>query len=182
VHLQTKFTKEMLKTDGLGEWLKENHYDIRFSSSQTEELITIGLLLYSSVFLFRENLKENITKDDGWNPDEEDFPFIFDLSLREFAGPQKRVPMIFVSAEKSKAEQAVRVFSSIYNGAHKDYPNNAPMLFIPLLRMDHSPEYRKKLIYNHEAFLGDEDAITVTGIKCLDSLIVCKHCETPITI
>jgi hypothetical protein len=39
------------------------------------------------------------------------------------------------------------------------------MLFIPLYdNIQHEPAYRQKVIYNHERYIGDEEAICIHGL------------------
>jgi hypothetical protein len=43
----------------------------------------------------------------------------------------KNQKMLFVSAEKSRKDEVIALFKSIYDCTKKSYPNGAMMLFIP---------------------------------------------------
>jgi hypothetical protein len=84
--------------------------------------------------------------------------------------------MIFVSTEKTKTEEVSNLFRTIYDRKPKAYPNGAMMIFIPMNEdTQYSPDYRKKLIFNHESFIGKEDAITINGLQNLNNELSLKN-------
>jgi hypothetical protein len=55
------------------------------------------------------------------------------------------------------------------------YPNASMMLFIPLNKGTHySTDYRSKILYNHEKFIGDEAAMCLGGLRNLNTEITMK--------
>jgi len=53
--------------------------------------------------------------------------------------------MLFVSSEKSKRTQVIKLFKTIYDSSPKEYPNGSTMVFILLTEGTHtSPAYWKK--------------------------------------
>jgi hypothetical protein len=50
--------------------------------------------------------------------------------------------MLFVSSEKSKRTQVIKLFKTIYDSSPKEYPNGSTMVFILLTEGTHtSPAY-----------------------------------------
>jgi hypothetical protein len=49
------------------------------------------------------------------------------------------------------------------------------MLFIPLYdNIQHEPAYRQKVIYNHERYIGDEEAICIHGLQDFNMTVTLK--------
>jgi hypothetical protein len=87
----------------------------------------------------------------------------------------KKVKMIFVTSEKSQQHALSVFFQQLYDGTRKEYPNGAMLLFIPLIdKTQMTPEYRNKIIYNHERFLGEEAALCIGGLQDLNTVITIK--------
>jgi hypothetical protein len=63
----------------------------------------------------------------------------------------------------------------IYDGTSKPYPNGTMLLFIPMHdNIQYDAEYRHKVIYNHERYLGDEEAISIHGLQDIDMITTLK--------
>lgn len=135
-------------------------------------MVQIGALLYSSTFTFREDLKQAIINDPLWNPNKLPSAPVFDIYPADFQGPKKNTKMLFVSAEKSKQNEVATSFTNIYDGRDKTYPNGTMMIFIPLHQdIKYSDDYRQKLINNHVAYIGDEEAISIRGLADLGTQV-----------
>jgi hypothetical protein len=97
---------------------------------------------------------------------------VFDLYISDFIANNKKTKMLFVSAEKSKQEEVLNLFKSIYDGS----PKECPMLFIPLRENTHtSPEYRSKILLNNDKFHGKEVAVCIGGLNDLNNMITLKN-------
>jgi len=103
---------------------------MKLCPSQAEEMVTIGILCYSSIFSFCDNLKQAILTHPSWTPINTDDPPIFDIFVGELNAPGKKTTMLFVSAELSKCEEVSDIFKIIYDGTQKSYPNGNMSLFI----------------------------------------------------
>jgi hypothetical protein len=113
-----------------------------------------------------------------WDHEGPDEP-IFDIYVSDFLANQKKTKMLFVSSEKSKQEKIIRFFEMLYEGEPKQYPQGSMMLFIPLTKNIHySPEYRAKIMFNHEKFNGDEAAVCIGGLKDLKTPVKLKNGAT----
>ena len=86
------------------EWLDTYNSSIKLCPSQSEEMMQIGALCYSNIFIYREDLKAAIIDHPLWNPVDDGSHLIFDLYLSGFIAAGKKTEMIFVSVEKSKAK------------------------------------------------------------------------------
>ncbi len=158
------------------EWLDSYRYYIKLSPSQTEEMIQIGALLFSSIYIYRSDLKTSIMQHPLWQPQDPNNPPVFELFTSDLIASDKKARMIFISAEKTKTDEVASLFRKIYDGKPKEYPNGAMMLFVPLNEdAQYTVEYRKKLLFNHEAFIGKEDAITINGLQNLNNEITLKN-------
>jgi hypothetical protein len=139
-------------------------------------MIQIGALCYSSVFLFRDDLKRAIMSHPLWKPTNPDSPPIFDVYVGDFIASSKKTKMLFVSAEKSRKEEVVSLFKTIYDDTSKSYPNGAMMLFIPTIDIaTSSNDFQAKILFNHEKYIGDviggfnnlNTSITLQNGKCV---------------
>jgi hypothetical protein len=157
------------------EWLESNRYTMKECPSQDEEMVQIGAFCFSSEFIYREDLKIALERDPAWNfPNLEKKPVI-QLTRGEFRAPKKSCKMIFIHAEKSKQHEVAKVLSNIYDGTSKAYPNGLMLLFIPLYdNVRYDADYRQKVLFNHELYLGDEEGITIRGLQDLDMHITLK--------
>jgi hypothetical protein len=64
----------------------------------------------------------------------------------------------------------------IYDGKPKAYPNGAMMLFVPMHEdANYCTGCHKKLMFNHDSFLGKEDAVTIKGLQNLNNEISLKN-------
>lgn len=175
-HISSSLTfDELSQSHALDEWLDSNRYYMRLCTSQDEEMIQLGALLYSNIFMYREDLKHAIQQHPLWNFSPDSKPPVFDINIGEFNAPNKRVKMLFVSGERSHQETLINIFKTMYDGAPKEYPNGAMMVFLPLTDgSQYSPEYRTKIVFNHEKFIGDEAAICIGGLHDLRNMIKLK--------
>jgi len=84
--------------------------------------------------------------------------------------------MLFVSAKRSKQEEVSNLFKTIYDGTKKSYLNGAMMLFLPLSKISTlSSELWKKIVFNHEKFIGEETLFCIGGFQNLNSPILLKN-------
>jgi hypothetical protein len=143
LHLRSALSfKELVNSPPVQEWLDANRYILKLCPSQVEEMVQIGALCYSHMLMNREVLKAAIIKHDLWKPDDDTDPPIFDLYLSNFIADQKKTKMLFVSSEKSKRTQVIKLFKTIYDSSPKEYPNGSTMVFILLTEGTHtSPAY-----------------------------------------
>jgi hypothetical protein len=146
-------------------------------------MIPIGILCYSSPFLNREDLKQAIQSHPSWQVDPTEHPPIFDIYLGDFLSSGKKTKMLFVSGEKSKQDDLILQFKTLYDGSQKAYPNGSLMLFIPLTDGTLTLNiYREKIFFNHERKVGDETVVSIGGLQDLKTLIRIKGSSQEITI
>jgi hypothetical protein len=139
-------------------------------------MVPIGALCYNSIFLFRDDLKKAISEHPLWILLDPDSPPIFDIYVSEFNAPNKKTKMLFVSAKKSRQEEVSDLFKSMYDGTQKNYPNATMMLFIPLQEIKlSSPDLRKKIIFNHEKYIGDETLFSIGGLQDLNTKVKLRN-------
>lgn len=104
----------------------------------------------------------------SWTPIDLDDPTIFDVYVVDFNATGKKTKMLFVSAEKSQANEVANLFKNIYDGTPKSYPNRSMVLFISLFDIQHSsPEFRDKIVFNHDKYIGDETLFSIGGFQDL---------------
>jgi hypothetical protein len=155
---------------------------MKLCPSQNEEMVQTGALCFSSPYIHREDLRLSIIQHPSWNINQDPNPPIFDLTLADFIGPNKKAKMLFIMGEKSRQNDIAAHFRALYDGTPKEYPNGAMMLFIPLNEgTTYSPEERTKYIFNHESFLGEEAVLCIGGLNDLNSIIKLKN-DQQITI
>jgi hypothetical protein len=161
------------------EWLDTYNYYCKLCPSQAEEMTQIGALCYSNVFMYREDLKAAIINHPLWLPQDSSNPPIFDLYLSDFIAQNNKARMIFVSAEQSKARETADLFKKLNDGSPKAYPNGYMMLFIPLLE-GHQPsnEFCAKVLFNHEKYIGEEEAFSIGGFQDLKTQVKLKNGST----
>jgi hypothetical protein len=143
-------------------------------------MVQIGALLFSSIYIYIycADLKLSILQHPLWKPNNPSSHPIFELFTADLISNDKKTRMIFVSAEKSRTTEVATLFSTIYDGTPKAYPNGAMMIFLPMHEdTPYTPEYRQKLIYNHESFIGKEDAITINRLQNLNNEVRLKNGE-----
>jgi hypothetical protein len=149
-------------------------------------MVKISLNLYMPVEIITyrsDDLKQAILQHPLWRPENPDNPPIFDLYIGDFLANNKKIKMLFVSAEKSKVSQLTALFKSIYDGKPKAYPNGSMMVFIPFSEGTHSSaDYRAKILFNHENYMGDQMAISIGGLNNLNNLIQLKSMTQKISL
>jgi len=170
-HIRMALTfDEMIPHEKVMEWLDVYYYYMKLCPSQQEEMIPIGALCYSNVFMHCKELKQAIMKSVAWN--RSNFSAIFDIYISDLIGKGKKTKMLFVSSEKSKYKEATEFFKMLYDGSPKAYPNGSMMLFIPLRDgAGASSDYREKNSFNHDKYNGDEETVCIGGLQDLDSKI-----------
>lgn len=177
-HLSSKLPfDELFAQAPIAQWLDTYQYSVKLCPSQTEEMTVIGALCYGSLWIYREDLKLHITQHTAWKQadTDPDNPIIFDLIVRQFRGTKKSTQMIFVTTERSKQDIVREIFKTIYDGSPKVYPRGEMLLFIPTRNGEqYSNEQRDKFIYNHEAYLGDEEISAIHGLRDLNTQITLK--------
>jgi hypothetical protein len=166
---------ELTQHQTIQEWLEHNRFYIKLCPSQHEEMVQVGALCFSSIFIYREDLKQSILKHPMWTDQYSQNPPIFEIYPADLTGSSKKTKMLFISVECSKQQQITSFFSDMYDGSTKDYPNGAMMLFIPLFDgITYSHEQRDKIIFKHETFIGTEEAMCIGGLSDLNNTIEIK--------
>jgi hypothetical protein len=180
LHLNTTLDLEdMLTKVPLAEWLATYQYSIKLCCSQDEEMSIIGALCYGSLFLHRDDLLKTIVQLPEWaklNHGKEK-PIVIDLVVKPFKSPGKSSDMIFVRSERSKKDEATKFFLKLYDGTPKRYPRGDMLLFIPVtskLDAEYTDTQRAKYLFNHQAYLGDEDCFAIFGLSNLETLLTLK--------
>jgi hypothetical protein len=116
--------------------------------------------------MHREELKQSIMSHPLWEYADSEDPPVFGIYVSDCIASQKKTKMLFVSSEKSKQDQIINFFKKLYDGDTKKYPQGSMMLFIPLTESTHySPEYRTKILFNHDKFNGEEAAVCIGGLQ-----------------
>jgi len=81
-----------------------------------------------------------------------------------------------VSSEKSKQEEVSNLLKSIYDGTQKSYPNGSMMVFVPIADLyGSSSDFRTKLQFNHDKYIGDETLFCIGGFQNLNNLVTLKN-------
>jgi hypothetical protein len=169
----------MLTKQPLAEWFATYQYSVKLCCSQDEEMSIIGALFYGSLFLYCDGLLKSILSHPDWitlNKNKEK-PIIIDLIVKPFKCPGKSINMIFVQSERSKKEEATKFFLSLYDGTPKRYPRGDMLFFIPVtskLEDDYTDAQRVKFIFNHTAYLGEEDCTAIFGFTDINTQILLK--------
>jgi hypothetical protein len=84
--------------------------------------------------------------------------------------------MLFVSAELSRREEVSDIFKIISDGTQKSDPNGNMSLFIPIGNVTKAtPEFRLKIIFNHDKHIGDETLFCIGGFNDLNTHITLKN-------
>jgi hypothetical protein len=169
----------MMQKLPLAEWFVTYQYSVKLCKSQAEEMSIIGALCYGSLFLHRDGLLDSIQALPEWlrlNQGKET-PIIIDLVIKPFKSPGKSADMIFVRSERSKRDEATQFFLKLYDGTPKRYPRGDMLFFIPVtskLELEYTDAQRSKYLFNHQAYLGDEDCLTIFGLVDLETKITIK--------
>jgi hypothetical protein len=169
----------MLTKVPLAEWLATYQYSIKLCCSQDEEMSIIGALCYGSLFLHRDDLLKTIVQLPEWAKlnHEKKKTIVIDLVVKPFKSPGKSSDMIFVRSERSKKDEATKFFLKLYDGTPKRYPRGDMLLFIPVtskLDAEYTDTQRAKYLFNHQAYLGDEDCFAIFGLSNLETLLTLK--------
>jgi len=180
LHLRTTLNIESMQTQvPLAEWFATYQYSVTLCRSQEEEMSIIGALCYGSLFLHRDSLLKSILELPEWvqlNQGREN-PIIVDLIVKSFKSPGKSTEMIFVRTERSKKEETTKFFLTLYDGTPKRYPRGDMLFFIPVtskLEAEYTDAQRTKYVFNHTAYLGEEDCFAIFGLADLDTIIILK--------
>jgi hypothetical protein len=180
LHLNTILeVGDMMQELPLAEWLATYQYSVKPCKSQVEEMSIIGALCYGSLFLHRDGLLDSIQSLPEWVQLNQgrDTPIIIDLVIKPFKGPGKSADMIFMRSERSKREEATKFFLKLYDGTPKRYPRGDMLFFIPVtskLEAEYTDAQRSKYLFNHQAYLGDEDCLTIFGLADLETKLILK--------
>ena len=89
--------------------------------------------------------------------------------------------MPFVSSEHSRQKEVTYLLKSIYDGTIYDgtkkmYPNGSMMLFIPHSTiLNASIDFKTKILFNHNKFIGDETLFSIGELQDLNSIIKLKN-------
>jgi len=177
IHLSTNLSFEDLSiAPPVFEWLETNRYTMKECPSHDEEMVQIGALCFGSELIYRDDLKKVIQQDPAWQFPKIDQPPIIQLTQGEFHGPKQSKKMIFIHTERPKQHEVAQVFTNFYDGTSKNYPNGNMMLFLPIHdNIKYDPQYRHKVIFNHEQYLGEETAVTIHGLQDIDNRVVLKN-------
>ncbi len=180
LHISSSLSfEQLIASKDVHEWLECNRYSVKLSPSQEEEMVSIGALSFSSEFIYREDLCQSIQQHPSWNFPSFPTPPIIELTKVDFRSSTKNTKMVFVSTEKSKQLLVANFFSSLYDATPKEYPNGIMLLFIPLRDgIVYDDDYRNKIIYNHEQYLGNESAISIMGLGDLNTMIALTNGTT----
>lgn len=180
LHVQTKLSvEEMVNSFPLAEWFVTYQYSVKLCRSQEEEMSIIGALCYGSLFIHRDSLLESIQSLLEWiklNQGRET-PIVIGLVVKPFRSPGKSADMIFIRSERSKKEEATNFFLKLYDGTPKRYPRGDMFFFIPVtskLEVEYSDAQRTKFLFNHQAYLGDEDCFVIFGLSDLETNVTLK--------
>jgi len=179
-HLNTKLDINTMQNKlPLAEWLATYQYSVALCRSQEEEMSIVGALCYGSLFLHRDSLLQSILDLPEWikfNHSREK-PIIIDLIVKPFKSPGKSLDMIFVRSEQSKKEETTQFFLKLYDGTPKRYPRGYMLFFIPVtskLVAEYTDAQRAKYLFNHQAYLGDEDCFAIFGLSDLKATVTLK--------
>jgi hypothetical protein len=91
--------QELMASSSVYEWLEINRYAIKQSPSNSEEMVQIGALCFSSEYIYREDPKMAITKHPSWSFPTLLEPPIIHLTKGDFQGLENSTKMIFVCSE-----------------------------------------------------------------------------------
>ena len=177
IYISTQICAEdLLIATPVFEWLETNRYTVKPCLSSDDEMVRIGALCFGSEYIYRDDLAQAIQEDPSWKFPQLERPPIIQLTRGDFRGPKKRIKMIFVQTERTKQHEVGKFFSQLYDGTSKQYPNGIMLLFIPLYdNIRHEPAYRQKVIYNHERYLGEEEALCIHGLQDFNTTVQLKN-------
>jgi hypothetical protein len=82
--------EELFQHPKLLEWLDGHRYFIKLSPSQSEEMVQIGALLFSSIYMYRADLKLSILNHPLWKPTDPDNQPIFELFTADLIASDKK--------------------------------------------------------------------------------------------
>jgi hypothetical protein len=85
-HISSKYSfMELQQLPLIDEWLDTYRYFLKLCPSQNEEMVQIGALCYSSVLMFRDDLKQAIYSHPLWQPSDPTSSPIFDIYIGDLA-------------------------------------------------------------------------------------------------
>jgi len=68
------------------------------------------------------------------------------------------------------------LLKSIYDGTQKSYSNGSMMVFVPIADLyGSSSDFRTKLQFNHDKYIGDETLFCIGGFQNLNNLVTLKN-------
>jgi hypothetical protein len=171
---QLSFT-EIMSLPKVQEWMDMNRYFVKLCPSQEEEMVPLGSLCYSNMFMHRDDLKDAIYSSPLWRAHFPELSPFIDIYLGEFLATGKKRKMLFVSGEKSKQDQVTNFFKALNNSESKQYPNASMMLLIPFNDGTYmSPQFRDKFLFNHKKFNGQSEVLAVGGLRDLQTEVQLK--------
>jgi len=112
--------QELMASSSVYEWLEIKRYAIKQSPSNSEEMVQIGALCFSSEYIYREDPKMAITKHPSWSFPTLLEPPIIHLTKGDFQGLENSTKMIFVCSEWLTQVEVRDFFSKLYDGTSKD--------------------------------------------------------------
>jgi hypothetical protein len=177
-HIKSSFSySTLIQNYQVAEWLDTHGFSLKLFPSQTEEMVPVGALCFSNLFMHREELKRSIMSQPKWIQDHQDNIPFFDIYVSDFLANHKKTKMLFVSAKRSKQGQIIKFFKELYDGSPN--PQGSMMLLIPLMESTHySPEYCSKIMFNHDKCNGDEAAVCIGGFTDLKTPVKRKNGST----
>ncbi len=178
-HISSELTLEELKANPIvDEWLDLHLYYMKSCPSQSEEMVNIGVLCYSSIFTFHDDLKQAIIAHPLWTPSDPDNPLFLMYLLGSYTSSNK-TKMLFVSLERSKQEEVSKIFRSIYDGTQNSYPDSSMMMFIPIESYTKTSNvFHTKIQFNHDKYIGEETLFCIGGFQNLNNIIHLKNGKT----
>jgi hypothetical protein len=110
-HIKTSVSyNSLIHCSQVEEWLDSHCYSLKMCPSQTEEMVPVGALCFSNLFMHREELKQSIMSHPLWEYADSEDPPVFDIDVSNFIASQKKTKLLFVSSEKSKQDQIINFF------------------------------------------------------------------------
>jgi hypothetical protein len=169
-HISLKFSlAELQQLPLIDEWLDTHQYFLKPCPSQTEEMIQIGALCYSSTLIFWDDLKQAIYSHPLWTPTDLSNAPIFDIYIGDFNAPGKCTKMLFFSAERSKTE----VVTNLFKTHMMVLPNHTPMVplcSLYLLRILFTP----LSIFGQKFFLAMKNILVMKPCSALGVFMILK--------
>jgi len=151
-HIKSSLSYEsIIHSHQVEEWLDSHCYSLKPCPSQAEEMVPVGALCFSNLFMHaREELKFSIMLHPYGSKISPKICRSLMYTSAIFL-PTNRKQRCYLYPQKSKQEQIINFFKTLYDGEPQQYPQGSMMLFIPLTDNSHySKEYRSKIMFNHD--------------------------------